>query len=398
MRFSFAFPDIGEGLTEGKIIQLKVKPGDIVRQGDALAIVETDKVVTEIPSPRDGVVVELAMSEGGTVRVGEMIAVIETAQDGSASVVGKLENTGDMLAPSEESGDLPPAAERPASRAKPLASPVARKLAAERGIELDGFPGSGPGGRILKKDIEQAAAKMRRPAGPEPSLQAAGSQELSTIRKAIASNMERSQGIPAAVVHDFIEVDGLVALRKELAAQAGRKIGFLPFFVKAAAIALEEHPLLNSSFTPESMTYQRNDAAHIGVAVDTEEGLVVPVIRDAARLPIIRLQEEIDGLAEKARGRRISVGELRGGTFTVSNFGVFAGTYGKPMILPPQVGILGTGRIHQAAVVRDGAIQAAHILPLSLVFDHRLIDGMYACRFLARFMDLVAKPLMILSG
>jgi pyruvate dehydrogenase E2 component (dihydrolipoamide acetyltransferase) len=208
--------------------------------------------------------------------------------------------------------------------------------------------------------------------------------------------MEKSQAIPAAAVHDFTEVDDLLQIRRDMNESSTDKVGLLAFFVKAAAHALQEFPLMSSIYSPERKEYESFPTPHIGVAVDTEDGLVVPVVRDPAGMSVRRVHAEIVRLTEKARGRTLLLEEIRGGTFTISNFGSFSGIFGNPMILPPQVGILGIGRIHEQPVVREGAVVPAPLLPLSLVVDHRLIDGVYACKFLARFMELITKPLRLL--
>jgi pyruvate dehydrogenase E2 component (dihydrolipoamide acetyltransferase) len=425
MRYEFHFPDIGEGLAEGKIIELKASPGDRLSQGDPIAVVETDKVVTDIPSPRDGILLEVSIREGQVVKVGEVIAVIEVEAEaaqqngsteaaapggpspaGSISVVGKMDTGREsFLPPSTETKKGRPAIQGAAGTAheKVLASPVARKLASATGVDLTEVRGSGPAGRILVRDVTDAASRASPPAAQGPGAAAApvkpaGPQPLSTHRLTIAANMEKSQAIPSALIQDSVEVDSLVSVRADLNADAEPRVSYLAFILRAAAIALAEHPLFNASFDPQAMTYEVHGGYPIGVAVDVGEGLVVPVVRDAGKLSVLAIQKEIDRLAGKARSRALAVSDLRGGTFTITNYGAFAGTYGRPLILPPQVGILGTGRIHQEPVVRNGAVVPSWVLPLSLVFDHRLIDGVYASRFLLRFMGLVSKPLTLLAG
>ena len=412
--FEFRFPDIGEGLTEGTIVELKVAPGSAVKPGQALAIVETDKVVTEMPSPVEGVVVELPITKGQVVQVGEIVAkirtgmhpapIVESSPD-AGTVVGQLMVASHGVMPASTEGVSAPkraagngvkeqAAAAPA-RGKVRASPVARKLAADAGIDLARVHGTGPGGRILKKDLEaqgtQAAAA--EPVGPGAS---AGMKKLSTLRLAIAKAMEKSQAIPAAAVHDYTIVDELLQLRRDMNETAREKVGLLAFFVKATAVALRDFPLLSSLYAPERREYESFPVPNIGVAVDTDEGLVVPVVRDPDSLSVPRIHAEIVRLTAKARSRTLALEEIRGGSFTISNFGSFSGVYGNPMILPPQVGILGIGRVHEEPVVREGKVVPAFLLPLSLVVDHRLIDGVYACKFLARFMELVSKPLGLL--
>jgi pyruvate dehydrogenase E2 component (dihydrolipoamide acetyltransferase) len=409
--YEFRFPDIGEGLTEGTIVELKTAPGKKVMPGDPLAVVETDKVVTEIPSPVEGIIVELPVVKGQVVRVGEIVARIRTTTAASGqepaargepafseagTVVGRLETgTGGLLPASAEGLSAQGRPSRTAGAAAAAgaatvrASPVARKLAADASIDLAKVTGTGPGGRILKKDLDALAA------GPSVAPGGNGAKKLSTLRLAIAAAMEKSQAIPAAAVHDVTVVDDLLGLRRDMNASGKQKVGLLAFFVKAAASALAEYPLLSSTYSPEKKEYVSYPEPRIGVAVDTEEGLVVPVIRDTLALSVRSIQAEIVRLTEKARSRTLLLEEIRGGSFTISNFGSFPGLYGNPMILPPQVGILGIGRVHEEPVVRAGEIVPASVLPLSLVVDHRLIDGVYACKFLARFMELVSKPLLL---
>ena len=403
--FEFRFPDIGEGLTEGTIVEVKAVRGSRVKQGEALAIVETDKVAAEIPSPVEGIVEELLIARDQVVRVGEIIAKIrvEGSPDGG-TVVGRLEvgSPGILPASTEgaavRTGARREGAEPRDSAGKVRASPVARKLAADAGIELSGVNGTGPGGRILKVDLEarEPAAAVATAGSSAAPGDSAGVRRLGTLRLAIAAAMEKSQSIPAAAVHDFTVVDELLQLRRGVNEAAKEKVGLLAFFVKAAAIALRDFPLLSSLYSPERREYESFPDPRIGIAVDTEEGLVVPVVRNALDLSISRIQAEIARLAQKARSRTLSLEEIRGGSFTISNYGSFSGTFGNPMILPPQVGILGIGRVHVQPTVKEGVVVPGSILPLSLVVDHRLIDGSYACKFLARFMDLVSKPLGLL--
>jgi pyruvate dehydrogenase E2 component (dihydrolipoamide acetyltransferase) len=417
--YEFHFPDIGEGLTEGTIVELKAVPGQHVKAGQALAVVETDKVVTEMPSPVEGVLVEMPLVTGQVVRVGEVVARIHTKAAPAPSlagsheapyaeagtVVGRLEVGTGMLAASSEgvTTEEPTAREdgngrggTARSAAKVRASPVARKLAADAGIDLSHVTGTGPGGRILKKDLATSTVPRAAPSVAEPTANGITVHRLSTLRLAIASAMEKSQAIPAAAVHDYTLVDDLLRLRRDMNEGLRERIGLLAFFVKATAKALQDFPLLSSTYSPEKKEYQAFPTPHIGVAVDTDEGLVVPVLKDVGSMSVARIHQEIARLTDRARGRTLLLEEIRGGSFTISNFGSFSGVYGNPMILPPQVGILGIGRVHQEPVVKDGQVTVASVLPLSLVVDHRLIDGVYACKFLSRFMELVSKPLLLL--
>jgi pyruvate dehydrogenase E2 component (dihydrolipoamide acetyltransferase) len=408
--YDFRFPDIGEGLTEGTVVEIKVAPGQTLIPGQALAIIETDKVVTEMPSPVGGMLVELPIVKGQVVKVGEIVARIRTAAGAPAppvanepeptyaeagTVVGKLDTgSGGILPPSSEGARSSPVpAGGNGTAAKVRASPVARRMAMLAGIDISHVAGTGPGGRVLKKDLAaRPAAAPTSPTVGDPG----NTHKLTPLRLAIANAMEKSQAIPAAAVHDYTIVEDLLQLRRDMNDASKEKVGLLAFFVKATAMALRDYPLLSSTYSPERKEYLSFPEPNIGVAVDTEEGLVVPVVKDAAGLSVGKIHAEIVRLTERAKSRTLLLEEIRGGSFTISNFGSFSGVYGNPMILPPQVGILGIGRVHQEPVVKNGAVVPGSILPLSLVVDHRLIDGVYACRFLSRFMDLVGKPLLLL--
>ena len=263
----FRFPDIGEGLTEGRVVEVRVACGQKVRQGDALAVVETDKVVTEIPSPFDGEIVELPVSPGAVVHVGEIVALIRTAgaaakaeaePDHSSSVVGKLDSAAGGLLPPSTEGLVPPGVESPPMNgngaAAVRATPLARRIASVSGIDLSSIQGTGPGGRILRRDLESQAA-----GASEGALR----QKLSTLRTAIAVAMEKSQAIPAAAVHDWTVVDELLKLRKAMNEGLKEKLGLLAFFIKAAAEALRKFPLLNSIYFPEKREYETLSLIHI---------------------------------------------------------------------------------------------------------------------------------------
>jgi pyruvate dehydrogenase E2 component (dihydrolipoamide acetyltransferase) len=407
MLYDFKLPDIGEGVHEATILEWKRAVGDSVEEGDVLAVVETDKVVAEIPSPRSGVIRKLGAKPEQTIQVGEILARIEISggEKGtpteSASVVGTVESSSaTLLEASLEGVRQESSAGRAEGRAhttsagkadrKLRATPVARRLAAMEGIDLTSLQGSGPSGRILKEDIVSEIESRGN----------GNTRQLSTLRRTVARNLEASWRIPAAVIHDFAVVDELVgarvALNRDADSSPHPKLSYLPFFIKAAAVSVKQYPLLNAWYDEQRRTVQPQDAANIGFALDSEQGLVVPVVEGADRLTLSEIQELINLRRSEAVKRELRIGHLRGGTFTVSNYGSIGGTYGRPMILPPQVAILGLGRIHQAPVAGEGRLTVAAILPLSLVFDHRVCDGSYAVRFLNRFIELVRKPIRIL--
>lgn len=451
--YEFRFPDIGEGLHEGKILELKLRPGDAVEEGDILAIVETDKVVAEIPSPKTGVLRRFGSTAGQIIKVGDPFAYIEVdgeealepdetddragddrpRPDDGATVVGRLDAGGDLLPPSDESApggndDRPqtapePAADSvaaadPAAAAGPvLATPAARRLARDLNVDLRSVPGTGDGGRIRKEDIFKAAdARTGVPVATPPAhgppagnafgfpliddpltrpvdLPAGQRVELTILRKTIARNMELSRRIPTAIVHDLGEVDELVELRAKANRNRAAHISYQPFFMKALATALRDVPVLNATYDAVSQEVTAYREVNIGFAVNTEAGVLLPVIRNVDTSTILAIDHRMKQLVAAARSRSLAADDLRGGTFALTNFGPFGGLWAAPMIYPPQVAILGIGRLHQAPrVVDGGAIEARVVLPVSLAFDHRVVDGVPAATFVSRFLELLCSP------
>ena len=424
MAFEFKLPDLGEGLTEGEIVKWLVKTGDPIEEGQVFVQVETDKAVIEIPSPKRGVVLKLGASEGDTVQVGAVIIVIgETGEKipatgkpsaekprQSVGVVGELEE-----APEEEEAkktEIPPKRPSPPKGAV-LAVPMVRKLAQDLGVEIQTLNGTGPQGRITKEDVQRAAKeKERKPAEAAPverAVKAAGKSDshgyveriaLRGMRRTIAQAMAKSKAtIPHAAGIDEADITQLVALKaraKERAAQKKIHLTFLPFVMKAVAAALQEHPYLNSSLDDESTEIILKKYYNIGVAVDTKDGLMVPVLKDVRTKNIFQLAQELADLSEKARSRTIDLADLKGGTFTITNFGAMGGIFGFPIIHHPEVAILGLGKIMEKPLVVDGKIEIRKVLPLSLSFDHRVVDGAEAVRFMNTVIELLEDPGLIL--
>ena len=428
MRYIFKFPDIGEGISEGKILEWYVRRGQEIRMGDSLAKVETDKVVTDIPSPKSGSVASLFGNAGDIVRVGDPLAEIEIAgvsgSDAQAiaaempkpkteapiaekgfGVVGTLEVAGDAarLSPSDEGIEKREKPEE-APRRKAMATPVARAMAKELGVDIDRVRGTGPGGRVTKGDIENHLREGQKGVAPAAAQTAppvrVDIEPLSQIRKAIARNMLTSKTSTAHMtVFEEVEISELVRIReghKEQALAGNVKLTYLPFILKAVAMALKNHKFLNCQLDTEKGQVIFKKYYNIGIAVDTEEGLVVPVIRDVDRLSIFQLAGKIQELGGKARGRSLTLDDLRDGTFTVTNYGSLGGTYGVPVISYPQVAILGVGRIMKIPVVRDDRIEAGSVLPLSLSVDHRIVDGAMATRFINEVIAGLRDPVTIL--
>lgn len=394
--FEFKFPDVGEGIAEGEILRWLVQVGDRVEAHQPVVEMETDKAAVELPAPCAGVVRELRGKEGELIPVGAVLLVIEEAPAAGApaepasktkalGVVGELEEA------EETSAQVPETALQPEPAAVAKALPKDRKLAGEFGVELSSLRGSGPQGRITEEEIRAAADSL--PLADERL-------PLKGVRRSMAKAMTAS-AFRAVHVNILDRADGqeLRQLRnreRALAAERGVKLTDLAFIVKALTLALERFPLLNSFLDEERQELVLRREINIGFAVDTPEGLLVPVIRNARQKSILDLAAALQGLSERSRNRSIAPAELKGGTFTVSNYGAIGGIWGTPIINPPQSAILGIGRIEEAAVVRHGQVVARTVVPLSLTFDHRIIDGASATRFLNFLIEHIEKPDLIL--
>jgi pyruvate dehydrogenase E2 component (dihydrolipoamide acetyltransferase) len=423
MAFEFKLPDLGEGLTEGEIVKWLVKAGDRIEEGQVFVQVETDKAVIEIPSPKKGVVLRLGANEGDTVQVGTVIIVI--GEEGekvapvekppaekprpSVGVVGQLEE-----APEEEEGKKaePPFQGMPSRGKGPLlAVPMVRKLASDLGVDLQAIKGTGPQGRITKEDVQKAAKEKKIPevAPPEKAVKLPGKVDsygsieripLKGMRKTISQAMVKSKTtIPHAAGIDEADVTQLLALKsraKEKAAQKKIHLTILPFVIKAVVSALQEHPYLNSSLDDENSEIILKKYYNIGVAVDTKDGLMVPVVKNVRGKNVFQLAEELAVLSDKARSRTIDLADLKGGTFTITNFGAMGGIFGFPIIHHPEVAILGMGKILEKPLVIEGKIEIRKVLPLSLSFDHRVVDGAESVRFLNTVIEFLEDPGLIL--
>ena len=391
MKFTFNFPDLGEGLEEGTIMEWYVKAGQHVKMGDSLVQMETDKVVADIPSPKDGVIAQLFGDEGDVVKVGSPLVIIElvgeaaekeTDEDAGA-VVGTLEVAGkkDAIMASSDEGR------------KVLATPVARAMAKQLGIDINEISGSGPSGRVKKEDIlnfndqnkystpQADADKSSTSFVSDESFKSTAEdvtyKPLTQIRKTIAKNMLQSKHNAAHMsVFEEVEISGLMDVRaryKQRFADKGVKLTYLPFIVKAVAQALKHHPQLNSQIDTENNRMIYRNRYHIAIAVDAPDGLVVPVIRDADKLSIFQIAGQIGELANKARTRKLTLDDLKDGCFSITSFGSFGGIFATPVLNYPQAGILGIGRILKTPVVKDDEIVVGNIMPLSLTVDPRIV-------------------------
>jgi pyruvate dehydrogenase E2 component (dihydrolipoamide acetyltransferase) len=421
MAFEFKLPDVGEGLTEGELLAWLVQEGDQVKEGQPLARVETDKAIVEIPAPRDGVVLQLRFAEGAVIHVGEVFVLLgepgekpTAAPQVGVGVVGVLEE-----APPEPA----PVAAHPV-----LAVPVVRKMAKELGVDLTKVTGSGPEGRILESDVRQAGSTAasaaglethpqepapEKPAAPEPKPTARKIKKydfygyiehvpFKGVRKTIARNVGRSQQTTVTVTAtdeaDITLLQGLKERTQSMAQSQQVHLTLLPFVIRAVVAALKDHPYLNATLDDEAEDIILKKYYNIGIATDTPEGLLVPVIKNAGDKNILELAREIQDLAAKARDRTIDLADMQGGSFTITNYGAIRGIFGTPVINYPEVAILGTGRRQELPRVRAGKIEIRQILPISLSFDHRVIDGGQAARFLQQFIEYVEDPALILVG
>jgi pyruvate dehydrogenase E2 component (dihydrolipoamide acetyltransferase) len=375
MTFEFKLPDLGEGIAEVELRRWLVKDGDRVAEHQSIVEVETDKAVVEVPSPHKGTVVRIRRQEGETVRVGEVL--LEIADEGETPKPDPGEHPQSVGIV----GILPEPDGEPVVRA----TPMARKLARERGIDLTGVRGSGPYGSITPEDLGQSAGPTQPPGedfGPVERLPLRG------VRRSIARNLIASQRLTAFVTTmEEADVTDLWHLREreqQTVEARGAHLTFLPFFIKAAQHALREHPYLNAAIDDATETVIIKKHYHFGIAVETPDGLMVPVIREVEQKSVVELASEIQELGRKARERTIGLNELKGSSFTITNYGHYGGIFATPVINWPDVAILGFGRIVERPWVHGGEIAIRKILPLSLTFDHRVADGAEAGQFLIK--------------
>ncbi|WP_368486217.1 dihydrolipoamide acetyltransferase family protein [Spiroplasma sp. DGKH1] len=425
----FKFADIGEGLTEGVVGEINVKVGDKIKDGQTMFSVETDKVNAEIPSPVDGTITKINMKVGDTIFVGDVVIEIDDGSGDSASpssappaeakpaeeekaagVVGAVPISNTVIA----ARSLPATNNSQTVNSKVLATPVARRMASDLKVDLTKIQGTGPNGRIKKSDIQNASHHSGGPVatGPTmvapnitmPNIKTTGQVNrvpMSPIRKAIAKQMTLSKTvIPETTLIKNVDVTKLIELRSQLKPQAekqGIKLTFMPFFIKACAIALQEFAMLNSSYDQQTEEVVYKQYYNIGMAVDTPRGLMVPVIKGADQLHILQIAHAVNDLAERTRDGKLKMDEMSDGTFTITNFGSAGVEIATPVINYPEAAILGVGTIEKKPTVdKENNIVIKSILPLSLSIDHRLIDGADGGRFLMRLNELLESPALLL--
>ena len=411
MVFEFKFPDVGEGITEGEIVKWLIKEGDKVREDQVIGEIETDKAIVQIPSPKAGTILRIHIKEGGIVKVGETLVTIgETGEKVEVKKEEKPKSVGVMgvLEEAKEDIEIPVKKENKVEKVEGvLATPAIRNLAKSLNVNLADIKGSGPGGRITKEDVENATKRSNQEVTKNEVSGIKVTKkydmfgyvdriQLKGIRKATAKLMDESHIKAAHVMHsDLIDITHLYEIRekeKVKAAKKNIKLTYLPFIIKAVIDSLKEHPYLNATLDDSNNEIILKKYYNIGVAVDTEDGLLVPVIKVADSKKILDLAKEIEELAEKARTRKIDLMDLRGGTFTITNVGSIGGLYFVPIINYPEAAILGLGRIHDAPLIVNGKIEIRKVLPISISFDHRILDGAEAARFANKIKELLEDP------
>ncbi|QVL34775.1 2-oxo acid dehydrogenase subunit E2 [Telmatocola sphagniphila] len=405
---NFPLPQIGEGLYEAELVRWLVKVGDIVKPGQSLMEVMTDKATMEVPAPFKGKISSLSAEPGSKIKVGQVILDYES--DGSAS--SPPEPLANQSIEQSSSAPLPEknnTAVREAVRSSRniAAAPSVRYLARKMGINLAEVIGSGPAGRILIDDLSRIlqsnkTVERKKPSSPNLDLGTPGTTvKLAGLRRKIAEHLSHSKKIiPHYSYVEECDVSELVRLRKSLREpllEKNIKLTFLPFFVKAAAMALKQVPIVNSSLDDETETIRFHASYNIGIAVATPNGLIVPVIKDADKKDALTIAREIDALSESARQGKVKVEDLKGGTFTVSSVGNIGGLISTPIINHPEVGILGIGKISKRPVYdEDGKLKPAEMVFLSFSFDHRVVDGAIGAMFANKLIDALQKPAIML--
>jgi pyruvate dehydrogenase E2 component (dihydrolipoamide acetyltransferase) len=433
MGHEFKFPDLGEGITEGELVRWLVHVGDEVQEDQEVAEVETDKALVTIPSPISGKIEKLCFQEGDKIPVGEVLMIFAEeagpseakSEEAATEIKTKPKAQPEAAAPAKEKTGAEkkavpaisiPLSETPKGSLPPLATPHTRKLARDMGVDLNKVKGSGPHGRITDEDVKAFAEGGAAPTAPTPlpvtpseagpapageNFEKYGPVErtpLKGVRRKISENMLIAHQQTVMVTHmDEAEVGELLKIRKEkaeFAKRKGVKLTLLPFLMKACTIALKDYPSLNASLAGEEIVYKKY--YHFGFAVDTDAGLMVPVIRDVDKKSILHLASELLELSHKARERKIALEDFQGHSFSITNIGSIGGKNFTPIINYPDAAILGLGRTHEKPMIRDGEVVAASVLPLCLTFDHRVTDGATAARFVNQVITYLKDPDLLL--
>ncbi len=408
-------PKLSDTMEEGVVAEWHKKVGDEVKSGDVLAEIETDKATMEFESFQDGFLLHIGVAEGETAPVDSVLAVLGDKGEDIEGLLKEAAN-GAAAAPAEEAAPEPqkeaapaPVAEAAPAAAAPLAvpstngrvkaSPLAKSMAAEKGIDLKQIQGTGDGGRIVKRDIENYTPSAYPAAASAGAVgqESFHEEKVSQMRKVIARRLGESKfGAPHFYLTMEIDMANAMASRKAInAALEPAKISFNDMVVKAAAVALRKHPAVNASWLGDTIRY--NNHVHVGVAVAVDEGLLVPVIRFADSKPMVAINEEVKELAGKARDKKLQPNEMEGNTFTISNLGMFGIEEFTAIINPPDACIMAVGTIVEKPVVKNGQIVVGHTMKVTLSCDHRVVDGAVGSAFLQTFKKYMENPVMMLA-
>jgi 2-oxoglutarate dehydrogenase E2 component (dihydrolipoamide succinyltransferase) len=414
MPANIVVPEVGESIVDARVAKWLRKEGETVAVGDPLVELETDKIDVEVSAPQGGVLKRIDRKDGEDVKVGEVLGVIDDAAGGADRVASASSPAAPVPAPAQQPEAV--SISKPAAPEKTRATPAARKAAQDREVDLRRVQGSGDAGRVMRRDVEQAAAGAGNgrtapavPVSPAPRATPAISEPLrpatadrteervrmSKRRATIARRLVEAQST-AAMLTTFNEVDmsAVMALRERhkqaFKERHGTGLGIASFFVKAAVGALRAFPRINAEIQGDEMVLKHY--YDIGVAVGASEGLVVPVLRDADRLSFAQIEQQIREFARRAEDGSLSLADLKGGTFTITNGGVFGSLLSTPILNPPQVGILGLHAIQQRPVAIDGQVVVRPMMYVALTYDHRIVDGSEAVQFLVRIKQLVEDP------
>lgn len=406
MSLNLVIPEAGESITEVRVGAWRKAEGDFVKVDEVVVEIETDKAAMELPAPATGTLVRIVKPEGADATVGEVIGVMEEGGEAPSEAPARP-----PAAPQQAEPEAPSAEPAPEKRAAPHVMPSAKRVLAQAGVAAADAEGTGPGGRVLKEDAERALqAKVPEPAPPATAPPAAkapsarpaadgGREEevvpMTPLRKVIARNLVSAQQT-AALLTTFNEVDmsAVIELRKryrdDFLERHGVKLGFMSFFVKACVDALQAVPGVNARVEGTNIVYRKYQ--DIGIAVGGGHGLVVPILRNAESMTFADIERTIADFAARAMQNRIELSELRGGTFTISNGGIYGSMLSTPIVNPPQSGILGMHAIQQRPVAIAGKVEVRPMMYVALTYDHRIVDGREAVTFLKRIKELVEQP------
>ena len=428
MAVELTVPEVGESVTEAFVQSWLKGEGDAVKKDEAIAELETEKITFELPAPSSGTISKLLKKEGESARVGETIGYIEAGEapsgDGAAKAKEPAEARAKAEAPAAEGAEAAPAAgggeAGAAGGEAPTVMPAAKRLLEQHGLRAEDVQATGPGGRLLKEDVERHAARQKeaKPEGAAPAPAAGGEQKVVTERAAPPAGDRQEEAVPmspmrrtiarrlveaqkeSALLTTFNEVDmsGVMALRKQhrdaFEKQHEVRLGFMSFFVKAAVDALKRYPAINAEIRENEIVY--HNYYDIGIAVSTDRGLAVPILRNAERMSFSEIEKAVNDYGQRAQKGRLELREMEGGTFTITNGGIFGSMLSTPIVNPPQSGVLGMHAIEERPVARDGQVVIRPMMYLALTYDHRIVDGREAVTFLRRIKEAIEEPARML--